>query len=156
MNVKYINPFVEATQEVLKTFLQCEAKPEKPLIFNPEQDTYDRDISAIIGLAGEAMGLVIISFPKIVALKLVSRMLNKEIKIIDSDVVDIVGELVNIIAGNAKKGLEEYKIAISLPSIVEGQRHKLSGISGVPMINIPFTTDYGRIDLIVSLKNLIT
>jgi|UniRef100_A0A7C3HWN4 chemotaxis protein CheX len=154
MNVKYINPFIIASQNVFRDFIKTEVKPGKPEIFNPESGTYDWDISGIIGLAGEVIGLVVISFPKVVALKILSKMLGRPITIIDADVTDIIGELVNIIAGNAKQGLEEFKVAISLPSIIEGKKHKLSGISGVPMIVIPLESEFGRIDLIVSFKNL--
>lgn len=154
MNVKYINPFIIASQNVFRDFIKTEVKPGKPEIFNAESGRYDWDISGIIGLAGEVIGLVVISFPKVVALKILSKMLGRPITIIDADVTDIIGELVNIIAGNAKQGLEEYKVAISLPSIIEGKRHKLTGISGVPMIVIPLESEFGRIDLIVSFKNL--
>jgi chemotaxis protein CheX len=72
MNVKYINPFIIASQNVFRDFIKTEVKPGKPEIFNPESGTYDWDISGIIGLAGEVIGLVVISFPKVVALKIIS------------------------------------------------------------------------------------
>ena len=73
----------------------------------------------------------------------------------EDDVIDVVGEMVNIIAGNAKSGLEQFKIAISLPSIVEGHKHKFASMSNVPIIDIPFKTEYGNFNLLVSLKDLL-
>ena len=97
-----------------------------------------------------------ISFPKIVALDLASRITKETIKIFDDTVIDLVGEVVNMIAGNAKRGLEQYKLVISLPSIVKGVNHQITGVSGVTMIGIPFSSTKGDIYLFVSLKDLIT
>ena len=113
------------------------------------------DISGIIGLAGEILGVVVISFPTTLALKLVSFLEKRETKIIDESVVDLVGEIINIIAGNAKKDLEEHKIAISLPTVVRGSRHTFPGLSGTPMVAIPFTCEKGEFSLQVSMKNLL-
>lgn len=155
MNVKYINPFVSATQKVFETFLQCPAVPGKPFLYDRNAEGGSWDISGIIGLAGEILGVVVISFPKILALKLVSGLEGKEIKIMDDTVVDMVGEIVNIIAGNAKRDLEEHQIAISLPTVVRGQRHSFPGLSGTPLVAIPFKSEKGDFLLLVSMKNLL-
>ncbi len=155
MNVKYINPFITATQSVFKTFLNSEATPGKPYIFDRDTEQGMWEISGIIGLAGEIIGVVIISFPKILALKLISILEDEHITIIDDSVVDMVGEIVNIIAGNAKKDLEQHQIAISLPTVVRGPKHSFPHLSGSPMVAIPFTCEQGEFNLIVSMKNLI-
>ena len=155
MNVKYVNPFIDATLKVFETFLQTPAKTGKPYLLDRNSDQGSWDISGVIGLAGEILGVVVISFPTPLALKLVSFLVKKETKIMDDSVVDMVGEIVNIIAGNAKKGLEEHKIAISLPTVVRGSRHTFPGISGTPMVAIPFTCDKGEFSLQVSMKNLL-
>jgi chemotaxis protein CheX len=155
MNVKYINPFIKTTQEVFKQFIGIGVKPGKPFIFNPDDKKLNYDISGIIGLAGEVVGFVIISFPKIAALRIVSKLTGNEMKIFDEIVVDSVGEIVNIIAGNSKKEMEEFRIVISLPSIVKGVNHQLAWISGVPVICIPFDSEYGNFFVFVSLKDLI-
>ena len=110
------------------------------------------DISGIIGLAGDVRGSVVISFPKLVALKVVSDFLHQEIKIFGDDVIDTIGELINIITGNAKKDLENYKIMISLPSIVKGPNHQINWMQGVPVITIPFESKYGPVYLFLSMK----
>jgi chemotaxis protein CheX len=155
MNVKYVNPFIEATQSVFREFVGLEVKPKKPFIYNPNTGMIKYDISGIIGLAGEVLGMVVISFPKVIALKTVSKIINYETKIFDEVVVDSIGELINIIAGNSKKAIEEIKIVISLPSIVKGYNHQLGWMSGVPVICIPFDLDSGEFYVFVSLKDLI-
>lgn len=155
MNVKYVNPFIETAISVFKDFVGITVHPGKPFLYQTSNSHINFDISGIIGLAGEVLGVVIISFPKLVALKTVSRIIRAETKVFDDAVVDTIGELVNIIAGNTKKQFEEIKIIISLPSIVKGYNHKLAWITGVPVVCIPFSSDYGEFYIFVSMKDLI-
>jgi len=93
-----------------------------------------------------------------VQVKYIQPLINatKKVTIFDDTVIDLVGEIVNIIAGNAKQGLEQYKLVISLPSIVKAVNHQITGVSGVPLIGIPFSSGKEEIYLFVSLKDLIT
>ncbi len=86
MKVKYINPFIDAAQGVFRDFVGIDIRPRKPFIFNPRENLIHYDISGIIGLAGEVLGLVIISFPKLAALKIVGKVIKSDVKIFD-DVV---------------------------------------------------------------------
>ena len=100
MQVKYIQPFISSTVKVFKEFLDVEIKPGQPFIFNHSENKYRYDISGIIGIGGHTMGIVVVSFPKLVALDLASRVTGQKIKIFDDSVIDLVGEIVNMIAGN--------------------------------------------------------
>ena len=156
MQVKYINPFIDSTIKVFKEFVGVDITPGAPFIFNHKENRCNYDISGIIGIAGHTIGIVAISFPKVVALDFASNATGEKITIFDDTVIDLVGEIVNIIAGNAKQGLEQYRLVISLPSIVKGVNHQITGVSGVPLVGIPFKTGKGEIYLFVSLKDLIT
>jgi chemotaxis protein CheX len=60
------------------------------------------------------------------ALKLVNKLTGVSHRDFDEEVVDVIGELINIIAGRAKHRLEEeFSLVISLPSIVEGRGHSI-------------------------------
>lgn len=156
MNVKYINPFVVAAQQVFASFLQTEARPGKPYLLTEDSSSGNGwSISGIIGLAGQVIGVVIISFPNTTALKLTAVLTGESTAIIDDTVVDMVGEVVNIIAGNAKKDMEEFQIAISLPSVVKGPNHSFPRVGGTPLVAIPFTSDKGDFRVLVSMKDLI-
>lgn len=66
-------------------------------------------------------------------------------------VVDAVGELVNIVAGNVREGLLEYRIFMSPPRVINGDIGLL--IPGkIPMVTVPFETDPGGFHLTVALK----
>jgi chemotaxis protein CheX len=156
MDIKYIDPFIKATLNIFKDFFNVQPEVEKPYIFDKEQN-HPWDISAIIGIAGEARGAVVLSFTAELVNILTSRLTGRTISEIDDDVVDTIGEVVNIVTGNAKKGLEEYRLMISLPSIVRGENHKiLWPVKNTPVIAIPFKTEFGEFNLSVVLENIIT
>ena len=156
MNIRYILPFIEAVEGAFDQLFHLQPQALTPYLVRKEE-ILDWDISGIIGIAGEAKGLVVLSFPSALARDLTTQLTGEPKEELDEDVTDTVGELVNIIAGNAKKGLEEFRLLISLPSIVQGHSHQVTWPSGpVPIITIPFSTPRGHFSLSVGLENIIT
>ncbi|MDR2501025.1 MAG: chemotaxis protein CheX [Treponema sp.] len=122
---KYIQPFIEVCQHCFKEFVGAELRVGRPYIAGKDSIN-EWDISAVIGLTGEARGAVVISMKKDLVITLTDMLTNTVHKDIDEEVVDAIGEIVNIIAGNAKKGLEEaFRLVISLPTIVQGKGHAI-------------------------------
>jgi chemotaxis protein CheX len=150
MNVSYVNPFITAMINVFKTMINVDIKPDKPKLKTVPHPTFD--VSGIIGLSGNAQGNIAISFPKIMALKVVSKMLGMEIKVVGPELTDGIGELANIVAGNAKQDLAQYALSISLPNVVIGKDHILASQTGVPTILVPFHSPMGDFAMEVSLK----
>jgi chemotaxis protein CheX len=150
MDVSFVNPFLKATNDTFKTMIGIEPVMEKPIVKNTAEHHYD--VSGVIGLSGEAQGTISISFSKITALKVVSKMLGTELKIIGSDLTDAIGEIANIVAGYAKQYLTEYKVSISLPNVVIGNGHELVAPTGVNTIVVPYKCELGEFAVEVSLK----
>jgi chemotaxis protein CheX len=120
---QYIQPFVEVSTSVFKDLLHCELVPERAYFINKEA-FLDWDISGIIALTGGARGLVAISVKYDTAKKITHILTGNEGEVANIDMVDAIGEIVNIIAGNVKKKLEDmFKIIISLPKVVYGKAH---------------------------------
>jgi chemotaxis protein CheX len=151
MKAVYINPFIAASINLFRDYLGIQVKEGKPYLNQDPQNL--REISGIIGLAGETRGAIVLSFDRSTALKVSGKFANREFNAITSDVIDSVGELVNIIAGNAKKDLLDFKINISLPGVITGKSYKVSWPTGIPVITIPFESEYGNFTLNVSLKD---
>jgi len=137
---KYIQPFVDVCVSVFRDFIGSELIAGRPY-FAKANDVHDWDISAVIGLTGEARGAVVISMKTALALKLTGALTEKTHDEMDDEVVDAIGEIINIIAGNAKRGLEEsFRLVISLPTIVRGRGHDILWPSEqARIICIPFT-----------------
>ncbi|MDR0304901.1 MAG: chemotaxis protein CheX [Chitinispirillales bacterium] len=153
MDVKFVNPFLKATNETFNTMIGIEPTMEKPIIKGPGAE-HHFDVSGVIGLSGEAQGSIAISFSKITALRTVSKMLGTEIKIVNSDLTDGIGEIANIIAGYAKQYLIDYKVSVSLPNVVVGSGHKITTSTSISVntIVIPYKCDLGEFALEVALK----
>lgn len=110
------------------------------------------DISGVIGLTGDLLGSVSLSFPEQTALNTLSAFIGVPITLLDDDSMDAVGELVNIVAGYAKQFIEGYSTVISLPTVIKGRGLAVKEPSDVFSFNIPFKSDLGNFDLNVGLK----
>ncbi|MDR0399830.1 MAG: chemotaxis protein CheX [Treponema sp.] len=137
---KYIQPFIDVCKNVFKEFVGLDLSAGRPYFAGTNTIT-DWDISAIIGLTGEARGAVVISMKKDIAIKVTDILTESRHSSLDDEVVDAVGEIVNIIAGNVKKNLEEsFRLIISLPTIVKGADHEVKWTHNqARSICIPFT-----------------
>jgi len=151
VKVEHVNPFINATIETFKSMVNCEAKPGKVFLLKTGKVHFD--VSGIIGLSGGARGTVALSFPRITALKVVTSFGGMKVLALDDIVTDAIGELANIVAGAAKKHLSQYKISISLPTVVVGENHEVAGSKDVIPMAVPFECGFGAFLLIVSFKS---
>ena len=155
MDTKYIEPFVDATIKIFEEFYSEIPEVRTPFLFERNKDL-GWGLSAVIGIAGETKGVITISFPEEMIIKLTEKLVGYAISEINDDVIDSAGEVVNIIAGNAKKGLEQFRLVISLPSIIRGENHMISWPTGnIPIITIPFVVSLGTFHVSVGLENII-
>jgi chemotaxis protein CheX len=152
MNAKFINPFLEATETVLRTMAFIELKSGKPYL---KQDSIAQgDVSAIIGMTGSVKGSLALSFSSGCILRVVSNMLGEELTEITADVKDAVGEITNMVSGVARKKLEGigYSIAASIPTVISGPNHSILHVMGGASVIIPFDTDAGPLVVDVCVK----
>lgn len=150
MDVSFINPFIIATDNCFTTMMNLQIKPEAPQLKKYPYPTYD--ISGVIGLSGDAQGAISLSFNHSTAMVFVNKMLGGIGETSEDDMIDGVGEIVNIIAGNAKVHLSKFNLSISLPNVIIGDKHTLAGQSGSPTIVVPFSCEHWQFIMEVSLK----
>ncbi|MDR0324381.1 MAG: chemotaxis protein CheX [Treponema sp.] len=122
----YVEPFVEVTVNTFKEFVGADVGPRHPHFLDPEKE-FEWDVSAVIGLSGIVKGAIIISMKKELAVKITDLLAGPGHKEIDADVVDAIGEINNIIAGNIKPKVPNgEKIVISIPTIIKGKEHSIA------------------------------
>ncbi len=73
-------------------------------------------------------------------------------KVVGAELTDGIGELANIVAGNAKQYLEGFELSISLPDVVIGKNSAPAPGIGAPTLVVPFSSDLGDFSLEVTLK----
>jgi chemotaxis protein CheX len=149
--VNYINPFIEAAQKAFETMVN-EVAVRKSLSLKGDV-IHSSGVSGIIGLAGETTGSVVLNLNETTAIKVISKIMGTNYTDVTSDVIDGVGELTNIIAGDAKNRLIQngYKFDISIPRVVSGRQYFSTQTKNVPCIVIAFAIPSGAFTLEVCL-----
>lgn len=152
MDVKFINPFLNGTQEVLKKMAFMDAVPGKPYL--KKEEAASGDVSGIIGITGDATGSLALSFSEKCICKIVSNMLGEEHPEVTKEILDAVGELTNMVSGASRTQLEKMGMAVyaAIPTVVHGQGHTITHILKSPSLVIPFSTAAGPFFIDVCIK----
>lgn len=145
MDTKYLEPFVKAVAHCFETMVGTSDLRAGPAECN-RPASYPCDISGIIGLSGGACGSVALNFTNEAASSVISKMINAPVKQTDPELSDGIGELVNIIAGNAKAHpiLQPFNLSISLPNMILGPGHIIVSPKRAEPIIVPFSSSIGN------------
>ncbi len=152
MNVKFLNPFLEAIYEVLKSETGMEAsKGDLQLEKGPY--TTD-DITVIIALVGGVEGMVFYSLTKETSISLVSKMMGEELVEFDTLTQSGIAELGNVITGRAsvKLSVAGYEATISPPTLIIGKGSQVSTLD-CPRLIIPLSSKVGTITVHLALRD---
>lgn len=155
MKVEYINPFLNASVNVIETMAMTKVAPGKPGLKQGNKSW--GTVTGLIGLASDKLkGNMIVSFEESAILGFVGRMLGEEYKEVSKDVIDAVGEITNMIVGNAKREFSEKGIVfdMALPVTLVGRDIEISQLTKGPTLTVPFKTDVGGFVVEVNLAEL--
>lgn len=157
IDARLVNPIVSATTDVLKTMANTEVRLKEVLAH--KDYTPSGDVSAVIGIIGkEGEGMVALSFTQNLASLIVARLLGvTPDRVSTEDRNDGIGELVNMISGNAKTILSRNgacSYQLSLPTIISGIGHEvINRPRNTPYLVIVFEMDGQIFHLQVSFKS---
>ncbi|WII72915.1 chemotaxis protein CheX [Bdellovibrio sp. 22V] len=149
VDVRVINAMIKATMTVFQQFGIADVKMEKVCQKSP-QDCMLGEVSSVIDIKSQSFqGYLTISFDKGSYLEVVSTMLMEEQTEITPDNQDAVGEINNIIFGNAKAEITSYGVQMTTPRVVLGANQKVTCPQGSAGMMIPFSTSKGKFFLTV-------
>ena len=149
MDVRHINPFINATVGVFQTMLDWTVhRSELKLL---EGSKPQHEVSGIIALSGGIVGTVVLSMHRDVALAATETLLMERPDSLNADVLDTIGELTNMVAGNAKAELRQFRATLGLPTVVVGTDHRINFDRKVKPISISFDAVAGPLSLDVGL-----
>ncbi|MDF1810163.1 MAG: chemotaxis protein CheX [Phycisphaerales bacterium] len=151
MDASFITPFMTSIQNVFSTMFQLPVEIGEPRIKTDSKTSHD--VSGIIGVSGEMVGTIVLSMPIDAAESIVALFTGMEMLADSDDFADAVGELINMISGNAKAEFQRKSVSISCPSVVIGAGHRVASSSNIPCVLIPCNTDCGEVVLEVALRN---
>ena len=149
MEAAYIKPFIDAVENLFNTMLDLPFSLEKPFIKKEPFPEYE--VAGIIGISGGLTGCVVINMRESLALQLASELLDEDMTELDEDAIDAIGEIANMIAGNAKTDFPEENCSISVPSVVIG-KHKTTYPHDIEVISIPCKAGDGKLVIDVAIK----
>lgn len=149
MDAKHITPFIESTQRVFATMLGLKVTFGTPYV---AESAPRHDVSGIIGMSGDVVGSVVLSFPTASARAIVAKFVGREVDSGGEDFADAVGELVNMISGAAKANFSGQSVSISCPSVVMGEKHKVAKPSDAVCVCIPCSCEAGEFAVDVAIR----
>ncbi len=152
INAEYVNPFLEAASAVFKSILNVDLRRGKLVI--KESPVPAMDIAIIIGITGGVTGEVVYSMEfntiKKIADILAPGLSEEQIK---HEYKDIVGELANMITGNAMNLFASTgkQIDITTPTVIEGKSFTITMIKQTTL-GINLYSPMGQLELNIALK----
>lgn len=149
MNVAYVNPFIRATVKVFRVMLGCELAAPELRLKRDRQPA--QEVSGVIEITGPVTGIVVLGISRAAALRAAEVLLNERVDSVNELVRDAVGELANMIAGNAKAELDTMQLRVGLPWVVVGRHHTLPITRSASSFEIVFDSAWGPVVVGVSL-----
>ncbi|MGB9592027.1 MAG: chemotaxis protein CheX [Candidatus Kryptoniota bacterium] len=151
MNVKFLNPFVEAASEVLEA--ECSVKVSRGNLTLHKSALTTDDVTVLINLVGQVQGVVLYGLSDKTGLALVSRVLGQEFNEFDNLAQSGVAELGNVISGQATIRLSRagYSANISPPTLIHGRGVTISTLDFARVV-VPLTTEVGDVTVHLALR----
>ncbi len=145
MNVEFINPFLSSMLNVMSTMAHMELVPEKPKL--KKDKLAHGDVSGLIGMVSpETKGSLSITFDEPLALATMKGMVGEAPDELNEEIIDLVGEITNMVTGGAKRMLSEKGIEFDMatPIVVSGKDHSIHHKSKGPVVVIALRGEQGK------------
>ena len=144
--------FSKATCEVLKLMLDLDASAGTPYTLLNLNEV-NGDIRIAVGITGDLTGDIYYRFPRETTLKMIHIMSGMEFDQVDEFVTSALGEIANIISGNAMTTLSEQNVSCDIlpPRILDGEE-PLSPQTLEDMMVIDVNTYIGDVSLGILLR----
>lgn len=152
INAEYVNPFLEAASVVFKSLLNVDLRRGKLVI--KEMPDPSHDVAIIIGITGSVTGEVVYSMgfnvinkiAEVLAPGLTPEQTKGEYK-------DIVGELANMITGNAMNLFTHSgkRVEMTTPTVIEGKNFTITLIKQTTL-GINLYSPFGQFEMNIALK----
>lgn len=153
MKAEYINPFVESISHVFQRMLHTRLQRKRLRASGDAFEQHGQTVTSVIGISGEASGVIALVFPRSTALKLARRFFSTDSNEMNGEVTDALAELANMVAGSAKSQFNlGSPLELSLPTVIEGCDYKMRYPTKSAWIAVPFSSDAGDFDLQLSFS----
>lgn len=152
MRAEHVNTFLESARRIITAM--CGREPSMGRAFLRQEPYQAEEVSVLIGVTGSLRGQFIITMKGDTAKGVASQMMGgMPVAELDEIGLSAIGELGNMVAGNASTAFAEMGVNIDItpPTILEGSRIKIS--SSVATLAVPMQVNLGTIELALSLAD---
>ncbi|KAA0238679.1 MAG: chemotaxis protein CheX [Dehalococcoidia bacterium] len=151
--VELISPFMDASARVLaKACSEIVSRGQLHRVRSPQTSS---DVSALIAITGHVAGLVIYSMPFPVACGLASKMIGEPVPEMDPLAQSAIGELANMITGQAGIALEQngFPNDMSPPVLLIGNGSTIATLNLTRLV-VPLVTSFGDFNIDIAIKEV--
>ncbi|MGL1891763.1 MAG: chemotaxis protein CheX [Spirochaetaceae bacterium] len=143
--------FIDITLNIFEKLFNTKLTAEEPYIVDSKN--HDWDISGVVGVVGDYEGVVTIRLKQDAASKLLekTRIESPDVAAKWNLTNDMIGEIVNNIAGNVLSEISKDKFIHSVPITIQGENHILQWPKTAPIVAIPFSLEFGLLEVQYSL-----
>ena len=151
MNVKFLNPFVDAAAEVLNA--EAKVNISKGTLTLQKSALTTDEVTVLINLIGQVQGVVLFGLSQNMGMGLVSKMMEQTFNNFDDLAKSGVAEVGNVISGRATVLLSEagYQSTISPPTMITGKGVQISTLD-FPRIVVPLSCELGEMVIHLALR----
>ena len=151
MRVEYINPFVESAFSIMQEVLQTEIVRKDLYLKKTSHPVMG--VAAIVGLAGDVEGRVLIDMSHDTSIKIASTMNGEELTSVDELVKATITELANMVTAKAVTKLHDlgFRFDLTPPSIITGENMQVSD-DNVEALIVPLEIPQGLVEINVAIR----
>lgn len=151
MNVKFMNPFIEAAVDVLQA--ECQISATKEAVTLQKSAMTTDDVTVLLSLVGQVQGVVLYGLSKATSLVLVSKVMGQSFEEFDNLAQSGIAELGNVITGKATVNLSKTGITanISPPTLILGKGVSISTLDFARVV-VPLATSAGEMLVHLALR----
>ncbi|NDC37318.1 MAG: chemotaxis protein CheX [Proteobacteria bacterium] len=145
METLIIEALGASVQEVLATMTMTKVEMGAPAESSAAEIV--GEVTGIVGLVGpNSNGTLILSFERDTILQMLENMFGEKFPTLNTEVLDAIGEITNIVCGDLKRRLSAhgFEIAMATPTVVHGTSVRIREKGNRESVSIPFSTSAGR------------
>ncbi len=146
-----VNPFLESAYAFVQNELSIEVNRGQLRL--EQFKATSGEINVAVGVTGDAEGIVIYSMSEKTAKGVAAEMIGSPVPVFDSLAESAIGEMGNIITGQAASGLERqgYRCRLAPPTIITGRGVMISTLD-IQRLVIPLELPLGHVEISVALR----
>ncbi len=151
MRIEYINPFVEASFDILNEILETSVK--RGQLYLKKLGESMKGVAVVIGVTGQINGRIIFDMTEDTGLEIASKLNNEKYKEFNGMVKSTLGEVANMITGRTVTKLDREGLAFSFtpPTIISGKGLDIHE-SDMEALIIPIETEMGIVEINIAFK----